>query len=143
MSVENAKKQDYLAVGNYAAKIRQDATFHVDFLTTSDIVVHRFLTTAATRLAGIKLVSDTVVVSGFVAVAVTRIRNGTSVALSGFVLDGALITATDTVVALPAGDINDNVGVEAGDAIRIATAGTTPTAANISMVLQFAQNGPR
>ena len=143
MAVENAKRQDYLAVGNYAAKIRQDATFHVDFLTTAAISVNRFLTTAATRLDGIRLVSDVVVASGNVAVTVSRVRGGALVTLATFTLNGSIITATNTVFELAASNIVETVGVIAGDAIRVVTVATTPTAANISMALQFAQSGPR
>lgn len=143
MSVEDAKKQDYLAVGNYSAQIRQDSTFHVDFLTTAAISVNRFLTSAATRLAGIRLISDVVIASGDVAVTVYRVRAGALVTLASFSLDGTIITAADTVTELDASNIVDTKGVKAGDGIRIVTVATSPTAANISMVLQFAQNGPR
>ena len=143
MSVENAKKQDYLAVGNYSAQIRQDSTFHVDFLTTAAISVNKFLTSAATRLAGIRLVSDVVISSGNVAVTVSRVRGGALVTLASFTLDGSIITDADTVTELAASNIDATKDVVPGDAIRIVTVATTPTAANISLALQFAQNGPR
>lgn len=145
MSVENAKKQDYLAVGNYAAQIRQDATFHVDILSTAAASVNRFITTAASRLAGIRLVSDTVIISGDVAVVVSRVRAGALVTLATLTLDGSVMTAVNTVFELTAVQMSlvTDKGVQAGDAIRVVATPTSPTAANISMVIQFAQNGPR
>lgn len=143
MSVENARKQDYLAVGNSSAQIRQDATFHAHVLSTTDISQNFFLTTAATRLAGIRLVSDVVIATGSVTVTVSRVRAGALVTLATFVLNGSIITATNTVFELAAG-IDATKGVEAGDGIRVVTVGAgPPTTANISMALQFAQNGPR
>lgn len=143
MAVEDAKKQDYLAVGNYSAQIRQDSTFHVDFLTTAAISVNRFLTSAATRLAGIRLISDVVISSGDVAVTVYRVREGNLVTLASFALDGSIITDANTVTELSSENIVETKSVKGGDGIRIVTVATSPTAANISMVLQFAQNGPR
>lgn len=144
MAVEDAKKQDYLAVGNYSAQIRQDSTFHVDLFTTTDSSVNRFLTTAATRLAGIRLTTDTVIASGSVAVTVSRVRAGVLATLASFTLNGSILTATHTVVELDTANILKTIGVKAGDGIRIVALGAgPPTAANISMVLQFAQNGPR
>lgn len=143
MSVEDAKKQDYLAVGNYSAQIRQDATFHVNILSTAAASVNKFLTTAATRLAGIRLVSDVVIATGGVAVVVSRVRAGALTTLASFTLDGSIITTVDTVFELPASAIGDDVGVESGDAIRVVATPTAPTTAHISMAIQFAQNGPR
>jgi hypothetical protein len=143
MTVKNAKSQDYLSIGNYAAQIRQDATFHVDFLTTADIVENRFLTTQATRLAGIRACTDTVISSGNVAVTILRVRAGALDTLASFVLDGSIITAADTPTDVPDSTILTNISVKAGDAIRIVTVGTTPTSANFSLVIQFAQNGSR
>ena len=148
MAVENAKKQDYLAVGNYAAQIRQDATFHIDILSTTTEAKYRHLTTAVTRLTGIRIVTDTVLVAGDVAVTVSRVRAGVLVTLANFLLDGSLVTAVNTVFELTAAQMNlvTNKGVVAGDAILVATVVSTvpaPTAANFSLALQFAQNGPR
>ncbi len=143
MTVENARRQDYLAVGNASAQIRQDATFHYDFLTTAAISQNRFLTTDASRLAGIRLITDVVIATGDVAVTVSRVRAGVLVTLASFALDGSIITAANTVKELAAASIDATKDVVAGDAIRVVTVATTPTAANISMALQFAQNGPR
>ena len=145
MAVEDAKKQDYLAVGNYAAQIRQDATYHFDIVSTSAGSLNRFLTTAATRLAGIRVVTDVVIASGSVAFTIFRVRAGALTTLASFVMDGSIVTAVDTVFELTPAQMSlvTSKGVKAGDAIRLFAAPTTPTAASISVALQFAQNGPR
>jgi len=144
MTVKNSKRQDYLAVGNYAAKIRQDSTLQYDFLSTTDATIYRHLTTPATRLAGVRLVTDTVIASGSVAVTISRVRAGSLTTLATFTLDGSIVTAVDTPTELPEASIAQGVSVQAGDSILFATVGAgPPTAANFGVAIQFAQNGPR
>lgn len=141
MPVKNAKKQDYLTVEGHAARLRQDATFTVSYLSTATVVQVRHLTTDAVRLDGLKVTGDATMAAGSCALIVQRLRDGVVTQLAAVTLDATNVVA-DTAADISAG-IDQSKSVRAGDTIRFSSTPTVPTSLNLGVTMQFAGNGPK
>lgn len=142
MTVEFAKPQDFLAVGNHGARIRALATYQRSTISNVDTDFSFLVHVPATRLAGLAIATDTIMALGTVTVTVERIRGAVAVTL----LSSAVVLNTTTGAAIGVLDFSSAIDqakdLVAGDQIKITTTGaTTPTAMVTNYILQCAPNG--